>query len=154
MQRQRRIAVLFCGFLTLVLVGAIHVGIFTSLTDIVKAESHVSGSSGQDMIRIENKGYKKDRKGAVEFSHTKHARDYKVSCWDCHHVFDGDANVWSPLGRTARCSQCHHPLKKEGTAMKLQTAYHVNCKNCHKALAECGESTGPYRKCYGCHERE
>ena len=53
-----------------------------------------------------------------------------------------------------KCSQCHHPLKKEGNAMKLQTAYHVNCKNCHKTLAECNESAGPYRKCYGCHEKD
>ena len=154
MQRHRRLAYLFCGLLTLVLAGTIHVEIFDGLTDIVNAESQVAGSSGRDVIRIENEGYKKDRKGPVDFSHTKHARDYKVSCWDCHHVFKDGVNVWSPLGKTEKCSHCHNPMKKEGTAMKLQTAYHVNCKNCHKTRAECNESAGPYRKCYGCHEKD
>jgi hypothetical protein len=154
MQRHRRLAFLFCGLLTLVIAGTVQVGIFGLPTGIVNAESQVSGSSGKDLIRIQNEGYKKDRKGPVEFSHTKHAREYKVSCWNCHHVYEDGANVWSPLGKTAKCSQCHHPLRKEGTALKLQTAYHVNCKNCHKTLAECNESTGPHRKCYGCHEKE
>ncbi len=154
MRRHRRLAFLFCGLLTIVIAGTVHVGIFGGLTDIVAAESELSGSTGRDVIRIENEGYKHDRKGPVEFNHTKHARDYKVSCWDCHHVYKDGINVWSPLAKTAKCSQCHHPLKKEGMAMKLQTAYHVNCKNCHKTLAESNQSTGPYRKCYGCHERD
>jgi hypothetical protein len=38
--------------------------------------------------------------------------------------------------------------------MNLQKAYHINCKNCHEELAKEKKNPGPYRKCYGCHEKE
>ena len=107
-------------------------------------------------IILENPGYKKDRRGSVKLTHTKHSLDYGVSCWDCHHVYEEDddkKNIWSPLGTTQKCNECHDPLKVQDEAMKLQTAYHKNCKGCHKELAEKNEKTGAFRKCLKCHEK-
>jgi len=38
--------------------------------------------------------------------------------------------------------------------MKLQNAYHKNCKTCHKTLAKEGKKSGPFKKCNKCHEKK
>ena len=93
-----------------------------------------------EVITIDNKGYKKDRKGPAKFEHVKHARDYKISCWECHHEYkdnqdaqesqvsqeaqvsedigstegaentnknEENPNIYSPWGKTKKCSECH-----------------------------------------------
>lgn len=106
-----------------------------------------------DLI-VNNTGYKKDRRGPVKLSHTKHSLDYGVSCWECHHEYkDDEKNVWSPLGETQACHECHDPLKVQDKAMRLQTAYHLNCKGCHLKLAIEHKKTGAYRECLQCHEK-
>ncbi len=110
-------------------------------------------------IMVENTGYKKDRRGPVLLTHTKHSLDYAVSCWDCHHVYEDyediadKKNLYSPLETTQRCNECHDPLKIQNKSMKLQTAYHLNCKGCHKDLAVQNKKTGAFRKCLKCHEK-
>lgn len=107
-----------------------------------------------DDIVLDNSGYKKNRRGPVKLTHTKHALDYGVSCWECHHDYKDDKeNIWSPLGTTQKCNECHDPQKVQDDAMKLQTAYHMNCKGCHKDLAEQNKKTGAFRKCLKCHEK-
>ena len=101
-----------------------------------------------DEIMIENKGYKKDKKGPVKLTHKKHAVDYKVACNDCHHVYKDGKNVWKEGEPVQKCSECHDPKKKQGNTMKLQNAYHKNCKNCHK---DSGKATAPHKKCNDCH---
>jgi len=111
---------------------------------------------GKDLnnIILDNAGYKKNRQGPVKLSHTKHVLDYGVSCWDCHHEYDDDKNnKWSPLGTTQKCNECHDPQKAQDKAMKLQTAFHMNCKGCHKELAEKNEKAGAFKKCLKCHEK-
>jgi hypothetical protein len=115
----------------------------------VKAET---GTSSLDVIVIDNEGYKSDRKGPVTFTHKKHALDYRVSCWECHHEFKDGKNVWAPWENTTQCSECHDPQKDQGKAWNLQKAFHVNCKNCHQGLAAQKKKTGPYKKCFGCHK--
>ena len=107
-----------------------------------------------DSILIDNEGYKKQRKGPVEFSHLEHAREYKLSCWDCHHDYKDEENVWVPWGKTQKCSACHDPKKKQGNVANLQKAFHLNCRNCHKDLLKQDKDTGPYRECSGCHAEE
>ncbi len=114
-----------------------------------------SAEAGLDVIRIDNDIYERDRKGPVIFSHRKHALDYKILCWDCHHDYDNEGiNVWNPWDETLACSECHDPTEAFDDVMKLQTAYHVNCKNCHKAMARDDKKTGPHRKCLTCHEKQ
>jgi hypothetical protein len=165
-----------------------------------------------DVITIENKGYKKDRKGPAKFEHVKHAREYKISCWECHHEYKEDQqneqpvamvekkveeietvetapevedivepddsaltagseqseenvkdekslpkeltaqNIWSPWGITKKCSECHDPQEKKNDVIKLQAAYHLNCKTCHIDRRIYGNKILEYRKCTTCHE--
>lgn len=119
-----------------------------------EAEQGFTISKDLNEIVVDNSGYKKDRRGPVKLSHTKHALDYGVSCWECHHEYKVDKdNIWSPLGNTQACIECHDPLKVQDKAMRLQTAYHQNCKGCHKELAIEHKKTGAYRKCLECHEK-
>ena len=111
-------------------------------------------SANLNVIVVDSPGYKKNRRGPVKLSHTKHALDYGVSCWECHHDYKDDKiNTWSPLGETQACIECHDPLEVQDKAMRLQTAYHLNCKGCHKELAIEHKKTGAYRECLECHEK-
>jgi hypothetical protein len=118
-----------------------------------KAAEPAASPSGLDVIIIDNEDYESDRKGIVTFTHRKHALDYKVSCWECHHEYVDGKNIWSPWEETVTCGACHDPEEKYDNPILLQKAYHFNCKNCHKSLAKEKKKTGPYRKCYGCHEK-
>ncbi len=139
-----------------------------------------------EILTIENKGYKKDRKGPAKFEHVKHAREYAISCWECHHEYKDEQqneqpvqevkneegeetvqeeqqeepkpkylteqNIWSPWGITKKCSECHDPQEKKNDVIKLQAAYHKNCKNCHMDKRIFGNDVLAYRKCTGCHQ--
>lgn len=133
-----------CFILLLVVIG----GGYTTATG---AES---GTGSLDTFTIENKGYKSERKGPVPFTHRKHALEYRISCWDCHHEYKDGKNVWSPWEQTQQCSECHDPVKTKDKVVTLQKAYHMNCRDCHSKLAAQKKRTGPYRKCFGCHTQE
>ena len=112
----------------------------------------LTAANVQDEVKIENKGYQKDKKGQVKFSHKKHHDDYKVACTECHHDYKDGKNVWKDADPVKKCSECHDPLKKKDKVMKLQNAYHRNCKNCHKAhVKDNPKSEAPYKKCTKCH---
>ena len=113
--------------------------------------SDMAGSRDLDVLMLDNDGYKKDRKGPVKFTHKKHASEYRVLCWDCHHDFKDGQNTWVAWGETKKCRQCHDPQKKELTNIKLQKAFHYNCKGCHRALAKEKKKAGAFDKCTGCH---
>jgi len=107
-----------------------------------------------DEVTIENKGYQKDKKGPIKLSHKKHHEEYKAACTDCHHEFKDGKNVWKDGDPVKKCIDCHDPLKKKGKVMKLQNAYHRNCKNCHKeVIAKDATKKAPYKKCTECHEK-
>jgi len=113
-----------------------------------------------DEVKLKNKGYAKDKKGPVKFTHKKHHADYKIACAECHHVYKDGKNVWKDGDHVDKCSKCHPIIwekgkkKKKGEAMKLQNAYHRNCKNCHKALLKEDKPTGPSKKCNQCHAKK
>ncbi len=108
-----------------------------------------------DEIKIENAGYKDDKKGGVTLTHKKHAVDHKVACTECHHEYKDKKNVWKEGDKVKKCSECHSPLEKQGEALKLNLAYHKNCKDCHKELIEKDPSKkAPFKKCNDCHEKK
>jgi len=108
-----------------------------------------------DEVTIESEGYKKDKKGPVKLSHKAHVDTHGVACADCHHVYKDGKNEWKEGDHVDKCSKCHDPEKKDGKVMKLQNAYHRNCKNCHKDLVkENKDSKAPYRKCNDCHGKK
>jgi len=114
----------------------------------------LTAADAPDEVMLDGKGYAKDTKGPVKFTHKKHNVDYKIACTECHHVFKDGKNVWKEGDPVQKCSECHNPEKKEGNVMKLNNAYHKNCKDCHKALQEAGKPTGPFKKCNDCHEKK
>jgi len=108
-----------------------------------------------DEIKIENTGYKEDKKGAVVLTHKKHAVDHKVACTECHHEYKDGKNVWKEGDKVKKCSECHSPLEKQGEVQKLNLAFHKNCKDCHKAIIEKDPSKkAPFKKCNDCHEKK
>jgi len=99
-----------------------------------------------DVVKIENQGYKKDRKGAVTFTHKKHSEDYKIACTECHHVYKDGKNLWKEGDPVKKCVECHDPKKKNGKVDKLMNAFHKDCKTCHKEVAAQGKKA-PYKQC-------
>jgi len=107
-----------------------------------------------DKMSLHDPAIEKHRKGAVNFTHNKHATDYKIACTECHHVFKDGKNVFKEGDPVQKCSACHDPVKSEGKVKKLMLAYHKNCQGCHKELDKAGKPTGPTRKCNDCHEKD
>ena len=106
-----------------------------------------------DDIMISNEGYKSDKKGPVKLSHKKHNADYKVACTECHHDYQDSKNVWKEGDPVKKCSACHDPLKKQEKGLKLNIAYHKNCKGCHKKAVADGKKA-PHKKCNECHQKK
>ena len=106
-----------------------------------------------DEIYIDNTIYKADRKGSVYFSHTEHAEGYVDACNACHHEYKDGQNVWQEGQPVRKCSSCHDPLKRNGNVRKLNIAYHLECKGCHKKVAKEGSTKAPYRQCTDCHAK-
>jgi len=140
----KRFCILFTAILTAL--------VFFSVGTLMAGEQTVP-----DKVKIENKGYKKDKKGPVELDHKKHAVDYKIACADCHHKYEKDKNVWkgdaAKFDHVDKCSKCHdlnENTEQDGMkVMKLQNAYHKNCKTCHKEKGK-----GPFKKCNDCHAKK
>jgi hypothetical protein len=139
----------FCIFFTAILTGLV----FFSVGTLIAAEQAIP-----DKLEIENKGYKKDKKNRVLFSHKKHEtatkdKGYGVACTDCHHVYKDGKNVWKEGDHVDKCNKCHDPKKnteENGVkVIKLQNAFHKNCKTCHKK-----EKKGPFKKCNECHVKK
>ena len=102
-----------------------------------------------EKIVIDNKGYSKDIKGPVNFSHLKHSKDYGVACTDCHHEYKDGNNIWKEGDAVKTCVTCHDPEKTQDNVPRLMMAFHNNCRDCHK---NSGKDTAP-SKCNDCHAK-
>jgi hypothetical protein len=131
------------GRLTLILI------VFAGL--VFLAVGALTAADVPEDILIENEGYKSDKKGPVKLSHKKHSTDYGAACTDCHHEYEGDKNVWKEGQPVKKCAECHDPQKTEGNVKRLMTAYHNNCKDCHKQHPD---TNAPYKKCNDCHQKK
>lgn len=152
-----RLGYIFKGFLMLICISGV---VAVALAQTEKKDQSatyekktVRNPMDIDEIVIDNRGYKRDRMGPVKFSHKKHAADYKVNCWDCHHDYKDGKNVWAPWvpEQVQKCKDCHDPVKVKDKAMKLQRSYHINCKICHKERDIFKGEPRAYRKCVKCH---
>jgi len=114
------------------------------------ATTVLTAAEAPDNIAISNKGYAKDTKGAVTLSHAKHSKEYKAACTDCHHEYKDGKNTFKEGDAVKKCITCHDPEKKQDKVDKLQTAFHNNCKECHK---KSGKDTAPSTKCNDCHAK-
>ena len=103
-----------------------------------------AGTTVPDTITMDYNQYKKRTKQPpkskfVEFSHTKHNVDYKISCGSCHHDADNKPLNDLKLGdEVQKCVECHTKLakdkKKKKDIMVLENAMHGNCIDCHKDI--------------------
>ena len=136
-------------WLTLVLV--------TLAAPVLLAVGSLTATEEQTMpeeIRINNEGYRHDKKGPVWFTHLVHAEDYGFDCRECHHDYQDGKNVWEDGDPVEGCVSCHDPRLSDGNMRRLQSAYHGNCRRCHREMAKRGESEdAPYGRCYLCHEK-
>lgn len=80
--------------------------------------------------------------GAVPFDHRAHAAREGANCAVCHHTSTGtDVAV--------ACRQCHQP--SAGFAPDRRDAFHGSCIGCHDTLQRTKKTTGPVKRCSGCH---
>ena len=116
-------------------------------------------TSAPDIIPLDNPGYKKHRKGIVQFTHTKHIKDYNIDCGECHHDDAGKPLALKDGDSVQGCGECHSNFgklskadKKLSKAEKIkgfhEQALHANCKGCHKK-----QKKGP-SKCNDCHSKK
>lgn len=128
---------------------------------LLLATGTMAGTKAPDMVKMEA-GYP-HTKGIVQFSHKKHATDYKAGCGECHHddkgqplaaLKDGDA--------VKKCFECHNKpgeLKGKdatGKSKKEKLEYHANalhdnCIGCHKTWNEKNNSKNAPTTCTKCH---
>lgn len=114
----------------------------------VNAQLNIQGIP--DEITIENRDYETDKRNPVKLSHKRHCEEYKITCVQCHHVYEAGKNVWKEGDFVNKCASCHDPIKEQEGILKLQSAFHNNCRTCHREISQEGEEA-PYKKCTGCH---
>jgi hypothetical protein len=103
-----------------------------------------------ELITIENEGYPSKKKGPVKFTHTKHNKDYGVTCDQCHHLYKDGQNQWKEGDHVDKCIFCHSPIDDKDKAIRLQNAFHKNCRECHNEMNKSGRGA-PSVKCSDCH---
>ncbi len=100
-----------------------------------------AGTKVEDTIQMNTKEYADHSKGIVEFTHKKHAEDYKIKCGECHHDDKGQPLSLKAGDDVKRCVECHketekvkgEKISKKDKIMKYQQeAMHANCIECHK----------------------
>jgi cytochrome c553 len=125
-----------------------------------------AGTKAPDVIKMENKLYPKHEKGIVEFTHKKHAVDYKATCGECHHDKDGKPLANLKDGDDVQsCAECH---KKPGEKPKGKDApkltdkevleyhaeaIHKNCQGCHKEANKKNNNQNAPTTCVKCHPK-
>lgn len=125
-----------------------------------------AGTDVQDVIKMDNKAYKKHKKGIVEFTHKKHIEEYKAGCGDCHHDDKGKPLTDLKAGDSVQnCIECHDKPgeKPKGKgAPKLSAkeklgyhaeALHKNCRDCHKAFNKETKTKKAPTTCKKCHPK-
>ena len=116
-------------------------------------------ASAPDVIPMNDSRYKKHKKAIVQFTHTKHAKDYKIACGEWHHDDAGKPLELKDGDPVQKCGDCHKEfgklakadkkMKKAAKIKKYQKeAVHANCIGCHKK-----EKKGP-KKCAECHPKK
>ncbi len=121
----------------------------TAFLAVVFGAGLLMAADSPENVTIHEEKFGEYKKGPVEFTHGKHAKEHGVACAQCHHKYDGGQNVWKEGDPVEKCSACHDVKEKKGNVDKLQNAFHKNCKDCHKELGK-----GPHKKCNECHSEK
>ncbi|MFP4477550.1 MAG: cytochrome c3 family protein [Desulfatibacillaceae bacterium] len=127
-----------------------------------------------DVIKMKNPAYEEHTKGIVEFTHTKHYKDYGIGCGDCHHDDKGQPLTGLKEGDDVQdCIECHskpgempRDVKKELRQKKASReeiakaeldyhaeAIHANCITCHRDHNKEHKTRAAPTTCSKCHPR-
>ncbi|MFZ5570428.1 MAG: cytochrome c3 family protein [Thermodesulfobacteriota bacterium] len=127
-----------------------------------------AGTTVLDVVKMEHKAYTKHTKGIVQFSHKKHAEDYKAGCGDCHHDEKGKPLTSLKAGDDVKnCFDCHSKpglapkgkgapklSKKEKVQQYHAEAIHANCIDCHKTHNKTTKTKAAPVTCKDCHPKK
>ena len=128
-----------------------------ALGAVLIASGAVASQEVQDTMTMNSEVYQAHKKSLVTFSHKKHSEEYKIACADCHHVYEGDKNVWKQGDVVQKCGACHKETgkpekgmsKKDKIAKFHKEALHANCVGCHKK-----QGKKELAKCTACHPKK
>jgi len=123
-----------------------------------------AGSTVPEVIKMQN-DYE-HTKGIVEFSHAKHATEYKAGCGDCHHDENNKPLADLKEGDSVKkCIECHNKpgekpkgkkapkLSKSEELQYHAEALHENCKGCHKDYNKKNKTKAAPTTCTKCHPK-
>jgi hypothetical protein len=134
-----------------------------------------AGKDVKDVFKMERPEYKEHTKAIVEFTHKKHAEEYKIGCGECHHDAKGQPLNDLKMGDDVQsCIECHKEpgqmpgaLKKEMREKKASKdeikakkmeyhaeAVHANCISCHKAHNKKNKTKAAPASCTKCHPKQ
>lgn len=142
------------------------IAVIVGVSMLFVAAGIYAGTKVDDVIKMENKAYKKHTKSIMSFSHKKHIEEYKAGCGECHHDDKGKPLDNLKEGDNVQnCIECH---KKSGErpkgkgAPKLSKkerldyhaeAIHYNCKDCHKKFNTKNKTKKAPTTCAKCHPK-
>jgi hypothetical protein len=124
----------------------------TAIAILFGTVKNYAGTKVDNVIRLQNKSYRKHKEGIVIFQHRKHQGEYSEknpklfnsTCGDCHHDEDNKPLINLKEGdKVKNCIECHKKasyikgkkakrLSKEKRREYQANAMHDNCKACHK----------------------
>jgi hypothetical protein len=145
------------GNLLLILASVLFVTVFA-------AAGIIAGTTAPDVITM--KSDYKHKKGIVEFSHKKHATEYKIGCGECHHDDKGQPlNDLKEGDEVQSCFECHNKpgeikgKKAKGLSKAEKLAYHGNalhgnCIPCHKKYNKENKTKAAPATCTKCHPKK
>ncbi|MEE4355907.1 MAG: cytochrome c3 family protein [Desulfococcaceae bacterium] len=145
------------------------VSLIAGMTIIFAGAALYAGTSAADVMEL--KADYEHKKGIVQFSHKKHAEEYKngenrkITCGECHHDKDGKALADLKDGdNVQKCFECHNkPGEIKGKNAKDMSdrqkreyhanAMHDNCIDCHKAYNKKNKTKDAPQTCSKCHPK-
>jgi hypothetical protein len=62
--------------------------------NVVCGFSVLSAEDLPENIEMKSPVFEEHTRAIVTLSHTKHAKEYKIACSECHHMYKDGKNVW------------------------------------------------------------
>jgi len=154
------------------LIGCIFLSLCFTLPAISTDQPKVKPPSGLVVIKVildnfqTNADYR-HKKSIVVFAHTKHIKEYKLQCGQCHHDDQNQPlNDLQMSDDVQKCIECHSEpgerpkgkdaprLSKEERLAYHAEAMHYNCKECHKAYNKEHKTKAAPTTCSKCHPKK
>ena len=128
-----------------------------------------AGTKAPDVVKLQ--APYEHTKTEVEFSHTKHASEYKnakgeaIACGECHHDDQGKPLALKEGDDVKKCFECHNePGELKGKKAKGKSdaelikyhanAMHGNCIDCHRDYNKANKTKAAPQTCTGCHPKK